>query len=84
MSAITDPELIFSAALQLDNEMAQVFDNASPGWMYETVYTDVESPLVFGGYYGTSSLPLFFPILYLRSISYRDIRPKKTVLTILA
>jgi len=63
--------------------MAEVFDDASPGWMYETVYTDVESPLVFGGYFGTSSLPLFFPILYLLSISRdRDIRPKKTVLTI--
>ena len=60
MSAIADPELILSTALRLDNEMAQVFDNASPGWMYETVYTDVESPLVFGGYYGTSSRPLPF------------------------
>jgi hypothetical protein len=67
MSAIADPELILSTALRLDNEMAQVFDNASPGWMYETVYTDVESPLVFGGYYGTSSLPLtfFLPAVYL-------------------
>lgn len=65
--AIADPELILSTALRLDNEMAQVFDNASPGWMYETVYTDVESPLVFGGYYGTSSLPLtfFLPAVYL-------------------
>jgi hypothetical protein len=31
--------------------MTQVFDDAPLSWMYETVYTDSNSPLVFSGAY---------------------------------
>jgi hypothetical protein len=48
---ITDAEEIISTALKLDNDLVQIFNNAPPGWMYETVYTDSDCPLIFDGAY---------------------------------
>ncbi|KAN0110495.1 hypothetical protein V8E51_006882 [Hyaloscypha variabilis] len=48
---LTDPAIIISTALRLDNDMNQVFDDAPLSWMYETAYTDSNSPLVFSGAY---------------------------------
>lgn len=70
MLAITDPELIFSTALRLDNEITHIFDDAPPGWMYETVYIDdIDSPLVFGGSYGKVPFSYLLPIFPPTSIS---------------
>ncbi|KAE9372344.1 hypothetical protein N431DRAFT_545029 [Stipitochalara longipes BDJ] len=48
---LTDPEVIILTALRLDNDIIQIFNDAPISWMYETVYTDSSSPLVFSGTY---------------------------------
>jgi hypothetical protein len=49
---ITDSEVIISAAIRLDQEIVQVFDDAPPGWSYESIYNNfTDCDLVFGGSY---------------------------------
>jgi len=48
---LTDPEVIISTALRLDNEMKQIFDDVPASWLYETVHTDSSCSLVYSGAY---------------------------------
>ncbi|TVY47742.1 hypothetical protein LOCC1_G002741 [Lachnellula occidentalis] len=48
---ITDPETIISECLELDGFLLAIVTNTPDGWEFETVFTDVESDLVYDGRY---------------------------------
>lgn len=48
---LSDTEEILLEALGIDDELVSIFDFVSPDWQYETVSTDADPDLVFGGFY---------------------------------
>jgi hypothetical protein len=46
-----DPQVIVAKALELDSMLQEFFVNVPVGWEYETVYTDVESSMIYNGLY---------------------------------
>ncbi|KAF8852291.1 hypothetical protein BDZ45DRAFT_659452 [Acephala macrosclerotiorum] len=45
------PEAIIKRALEIDNSLIESFTDAPNDWLYETVFTDTDCEVVFGGSY---------------------------------
>jgi hypothetical protein len=67
---LKDPQIIMAKSLELDGVLLEITENPPPGWEYETVYTDIDSPYIYHGRYhiyhdcSIAQIVSIFPIAY--------------------